>query len=117
MLWDKQIDDYSKESDIYKVYYSDGSVVVYDKKNDTLTVENNKEILTKDGNVLVKGYKDNEYIGYTESGKMTIDKKNIKEIHELDFDGMKAPVNYTLTDDGALIETNAKTGFKVILND
>lgn len=117
MLWDKQIDDYSKESDIYKVYYSDGSIVVYDKKNDTLTVENNKEILTKDGNVLVKGYKDNEYIGYTESGKMTIDKKNIKEIHELDFDGMKAPVNYTLTDDGALIETNAKTGFKVILND
>ncbi len=117
MLWDKQIDDYANDGDIYKAYYSDGSVVVYDRETDSLTVENNEDIYTKDGNVLVKGFKDNEYIGYTETGSMIIGKNNISEIYELDFDGNRKPIDYTVTDSGAAINTNTKTGFKVILND
>ena len=116
-LWDKQIDDYSCSGDIYTTCYSDGSVVIYDKESDTLSVENNDDIYTKDGNVLVRGYKDNEYIGYTETGSMIIDKANISQIYELDFDGNRKPVSFTLTDNGAVIDTSAKTGFKVILND
>ena len=95
--------------------FSNNGKVVYDEKNDTLTVTANGKIITENGNTFGDGFAEGEYLGYTESGKIRVAfSKDIKLLYELDTNGFKKPLDYTLKDGYLELDVKPNTGFKII---
>lgn len=119
MLYDKTIDAYDEKDNIYRVSYSDDSAVIYNKNTNEITVMNENQYLTKDGNTLVKGYENGEYLGYTKNGNYAFElpfSYKIKTIFEIDFDGEREEISYELNENILMIKTREDTAFKIILD-
>lgn len=104
------IDNYKCADNEYAVTYSDGTLLTLNKG--CIEIKNNDRYLTKDGNTLVDGYKDGEYIGYTKSGVFKMKKYfdgKIKEIREICCDGKE--LTYETENDSICINTKADTAF------
>ena len=118
VLDERQIDDYSKEENIYTVKYSGGEIMVYNSITSEVEVLNCPDIVIENGNVIAKGFSDNEYIGYTKSGQMKIDlvdEQQILQILELDYDGNLNEIQYIKENGTAVIKAEPDTAFKVVL--
>lgn len=114
-LNDETYDDYSKDGALHIMTFSNNGKVVYDEKNDTLTVTANGKIITENGNTFGDGFAEGEYLGYTESGKIRVAfSKDIKLLYELDTNGFKKPLDYTLKDGYLELDVKPNTGFKII---
>lgn len=88
MLCNEFIEDYSFKDGVHNITYSNNSAVVFDEINDTVEVRYKGEYLTKNGVTMVNGYKENEYLCYSETGEFNV--KNIfgDSIERIvDFDG------------------------------
>lgn len=75
MLCNEFMEDYSFKDGVHNITYSNNSAVVFDEINDTVEVKYKGEYLTKDGITMAKGYKENEYLCYSETGTFRV--KNI----------------------------------------
>lgn len=106
------IDNYKYTDNEYFVTYSDGTLLILNK--DSIIIKNKDRYFTKDGNTLVEGYREDEYIGYTKDGifrmKKYFDEKivEIKEIGE-----NESEMQFVIKNEYICIDTNENTAFRI----
>ncbi len=123
MLYDKTIDGYEINEDSYTVFYSDNCKVICKEQSngietEYIEVKYNDKYLTKDGNTLVKGFSDNEYLGYTKNGDYEFEipfENEIEKIIEIDFEGEKESLSYEIKENILIMNTKPNTAFKILL--
>lgn len=118
LLCSETIDEYEKNGDVGIAYYSNDCRVEYNENADEIKVFYKGKCLTAAGNTLVKGFFENEYLGYTKNGAFSFEipfEEKIEKIIEIDFEGEKGELSYKTKNNRLIMELSADTAFKIIL--
>ena len=115
LLCNCTLDDYRLENGEHIMLYSDGTAIRL--KGEDIEIKNGDRYLTKDGNTLVDGYKDGEYIGYTKNGGFRMKKYFDGEIAEVREIGEgNRNLEYQVNDSDICINASAGTAFKICMD-
>ena len=115
MLCNQSMNDYKLCDGIHEITYSGGKVI-YDEKNDDITVICGDDVLTQKGNTFVKGYCGNQYLGFSKSGNFSTQIKpdvTIKGVYGFEENGEKKPLEYNCSNSRLEINMECATAFLV----
>lgn len=119
MLCNLTLDGYTQDGDICTAIYSDNSKVVFNGNTNEITVIYQNKVLSQNGNALVLGFNDGEYLGYTKNGDYSFETPfkddEIKQIFEIDFCGEKEQIPYNVNNGLLTVKAKPDTAFKIIL--